>query len=107
MVLSVNTGQLCRAGVPIRAGRYESAGDFSIQGVPGTGSRIALEYIDPGGSIGRGPLPTGVPCEQIGTGDGRSVTASIVDVANPAVFVRADEMGRSRHCAGRDARLGP
>ena len=55
VVLSVNTGQLCRAGVPIRSGRYEPAGDFSIQGVPGTGSRVALEYIDPGGSIGRGP----------------------------------------------------
>lgn len=92
VVRSANTGQLCRAGVPTRAGRYEPVGDFSIQGVPGTGSRVALEYIDPGGSIGRGPLPTGVPCEQIGTGDGRSVTASIVDVANPAVFVRAEEM---------------
>ena len=93
VVLSVNTGQLCRARVPTRSGRYEPSGDFAIQGVPGTGSRIALTYIDPGGSTGRGSLPTGVPCEQIGTGDGRSVTASIVDVANPAVFVRADEMG--------------
>lgn len=92
-VLSVNTGQLCRARVPIRQGRYEPAGDFSIQGVPGTASRVALTYIDAGGSIGLGPLPTGAPCERIGTGDGRSVTASIVDLANPAVFVRAEEMG--------------
>ncbi len=92
-VLSANTGQLCRARVPTRQGRYEPAGDFAIQGVPGTASRIALTYIDAGGSIGLGPLPTGAPCEQIGTGDGRSVTASIVDLANPAVFVRADEMG--------------
>lgn len=93
VVLSANTGQLCRARVPTRRGRYEPAGDFAIQGVPGTGSRIAMTYIEPGGSIGLGPLPTGAPCEQIGTGDGRSVTASIVDVANPAVFVRAEEMG--------------
>lgn len=92
-VLSANTGQLCRARVPTRRGRYEPAGDFAIQGVPGTASRIALTYIDAGGSIGMGPLPTGLPCEPIGTGDGRSVTASIVDLANPAVFVRADEMG--------------
>lgn len=92
-VLSANTGQLCRARVPTRQGRYEPAGDFSIQGVPGTASRVALTYIDAGGSIGLGPLPTGAPCERIGTGDGRSVTASIVDLANPAVFVRAEEMG--------------
>ena len=92
-VLSANTGQLCRARVPTRRGRYEPAGDFAIQGVPGTASRIALTYIDPGGSIGLGPLPTGAPCEPVGTGDGRSVTASIVDLANPAVFVRADELG--------------
>ena len=92
-VLSANTGQLCRARVPTRQGRYEPAGDFAIQGVPGTASRIALTYIDAGGSVGLGPLPTGAPCEPIGTGDGRSVSASIVDLANPAVFVRADEMG--------------
>ena len=92
-VLSANTGQLCRARVSTRRGRYEPAGDFAIQGVPGTASRIALTYIDPGGSVGRGPLPTGAPCEPVATGDGRSVTASIVDLANPAVFVRADEMG--------------
>ena len=48
VVLSVNTGQLCRARVPTRSGRYEPAGDFAIQGVPGIGSRIALTYIDPG-----------------------------------------------------------
>ncbi len=93
VVQSVNTGQLCRARVSTRSGTYEPSGDFSIQGVPGTGSRVALTYIDPGGSIGRGSLPTGTPREPIGTGDGRSVTASIVDLANPAVFVRADDMG--------------
>lgn len=94
VVLSLNTGQRYRARVPTRSGRYQPAGDFHIPGVPGSGSRIAIEYLDPAGSAGRGPLPTGMAQEKIdiGGGDG-SVVASIVDVGNPVVFVSAAVMG--------------
>ena len=94
VVLSLNTGQRYRVRVPTRSGRYEPAGDFCIPGVPGSGSRIAIEYIDPAGSAGRGPLPTGAAQEEIdiGGGDG-SVVASIVDVGNPVVFVSAAAVG--------------
>lgn len=94
VVLSLNTGQRYRARVPTRSGRYQPAGDFRIPGVPGSGSRIAIEYLDPAGSAGRGPLPTGMAQEKIdiGGGDG-SVVASIVDVGNPVVFVSAAVMG--------------
>lgn len=94
VVLSLNTGQRYRARVPTRSGRYQPAGDFRIPGVPGSGSRIAIEYLDPAGSAGCGPLPTGMAQEEIdiGGGDG-SVTASIVDVGNPVVFVSAAAVG--------------
>lgn len=94
VVLSLNTGQRYRARVPTRSGRYQPTGDFRIPGVPGSGSRIAIEYLDPAGSAGRGPLPTGMAQEKIdiGGGDG-SVAASIVDVGNPVVFVSAAAVG--------------
>ena len=94
VVLSLNTGQRYRARVPTRSGRYEPAGDFRIPGVPGSGSRIAIEYLDPAGSAGRGPLPTGMAQEEIDIGDGAvAVAASIVDVGNPVVFVSAAAVG--------------
>lgn len=92
VVLSLNTGQRYRARVPTRSGRYQPAGDFRIPGVPGSGSRIAIEYLDPAGSAGCGPLPTGMAQEKIDIGSG-SVAASIVDVGNPVVFVSAAVMG--------------
>ena len=92
VVFSLNTGQRYRAQVPTRSGRYEPAGDFRIPGVPGTGSKIAIEYLDPAGSAGRGPLPTGMAQEEIDIGDG-AVAASIVDVGNPVVFVSAAAVG--------------
>lgn len=94
VVLSLNTGQRYRARVPTRSGHYQPAGNFRIRGVPGSGSRIAIEYIDPAGSAGRGPLPTGAAQEEIGIGGGDgSVPASIVDVGNPVVFVSAASVG--------------
>lgn len=90
VVLSLNTGQRYRARVPTQSGRYQPAGDFRIPGVPGSGSRIAIEYLDPAGSAGRGPLPTGMAQEEIDIG---AVAVSIVDVGNPVVFVSAAAMG--------------
>ena len=92
-VLSVNTGQTYLCHVPVKDGRAEIEGDYSIDGVPGPGARIALEFLEPGGSLGKGVLPTGKVREQITLADGRSFDVSIVDAANPLVFVRAADLG--------------
>lgn len=93
VVLSLNTGQRYRARVPLSAGRYDPSGEFSIAGVPGTGARLRLDYLDPGGSIGWGVLPTGAVREEIGLPGLGAVPLSIVDVGNPAVFVAARALG--------------
>jgi 2-methylaconitate cis-trans-isomerase PrpF len=92
-VTSVNTGQLYVTHVPVEDGRAAVEGDYAIDGVPGTGARIALEFLDPGGSLGKGVLPTGKVRETIELDDGRSFVVSIVDAANPMVFVRAADLG--------------
>lgn len=93
VVLSVNTGQRYVAHVPLQGGRFDPDGTFAIDGVPGSGARIGLEYLDPGGSAGRGLLPTGVARECVRLTSGRELVVSVVDAANPMVFVRAADVG--------------
>ena len=92
-VLSLNTGQRFRTRVPLRGGRFDPSGDFAIGGVPGTGARLTLEYLEPDGSIGRGALPTGLVRESVDVPGCGAVPVSIVDVGNPAVFVAAEALG--------------
>ncbi|MCL5935285.1 MAG: 3-methylitaconate isomerase, partial [Firmicutes bacterium] len=73
-------------------GRAVTEGDYEVQGVPGTGARIDLEFENPGGAFTGKLLPTGVP-KQIIEIDGNKYNISIVDAANPIVFVFAEELG--------------
>jgi hypothetical protein len=94
-VLSSNTGKHYVAYVPVRDGQAETEGDYSIDGVPGPGARIALEFLDPGGSTGGRVLPTGQSTDTLVLESGRRVTVSLVDAAAPMVFVLAEELGAS------------
>jgi 2-methylaconitate cis-trans-isomerase PrpF len=90
----LNTNKLIIAEVPVKNGRFDEAGDFAISGIPGTGSKIALHFVDPGGSLTGKLLPTGNPSDLLedipGVGD---VEVTIIDAANPCVFVRAQDIG--------------
>jgi 2-methylaconitate cis-trans-isomerase PrpF len=92
-VLATNTGKRYIAHVPVRDGQAAVEGEYRIDGVPGSGARIALEYLDPGGSLGGKLLPSGLPRQEITLSDGRQVTISLVDAAIPMVYVRAEELG--------------
>ena len=92
-VLSVNTNQRYVAHVPTSGGLAEPEGDYELDGVAGTHAKIALEFLEPGGSQGRGLLPTGRARETLRLADGREIEVSIVDAANPYVFARAADIG--------------
>jgi 2-methylaconitate cis-trans-isomerase PrpF len=92
-VLATNTGKRYIAHVPVQDGHALVEGDYTVDGVPGTGARIALEYLEPGGSLGGDLLPTGQPRQQITLADGRQVSVSLVDAALPMVYVHAEELG--------------
>ncbi len=92
-VLATNTGKRYIAHVPVQDGRVAVEGDAAIDGVPGTGAGIVLEYLEPGGTLGGDLLPTGQPRQQITLSDGRQVSVSVVDAALPMVYVRAAELG--------------
>jgi 2-methylaconitate cis-trans-isomerase PrpF len=89
----VNTKKTIVAEVPVKDGLYNEEGDFAIDGVPGTGGKITLHFLDPGGSVTNALLPTGNVKDILEIKDIGKVPVSIVDAANPVVFVRAEDIG--------------
>ncbi|OEV31990.1 hypothetical protein AN219_01770 [Streptomyces nanshensis] len=90
---NLNTGKNVTAHVPTPGGRYDPAGDFSIPGVPGTGASIRLDYLDPGGAVTGSLLPTGRTVDELEVPGLGAVEMSVVDAANPLLFVRWESLG--------------
>jgi 2-methylaconitate cis-trans-isomerase PrpF len=71
------------------------AGDMSLDGVAGTGAPIRLEFLEPGGAKTGKLLPTGKAVGMLEVQGLGRVPASMIDAANPCVFVPADAIGAS------------
>lgn len=87
-----NTGRILMAEVPVSDGRARVEGDFAIDGVPGTGARIVMDWSDAVGGITGKLLPTGNVKDTIEAG-GTRYTVSIVDAGNTVVFINAADLG--------------
>lgn len=92
-IFNTNTKKHIIAEVPVKDGKAATKGEYSIPGVPGTGARISLEFVDPAGSVTGKLLPTDNPRDTVTLDDGRRFTVSIVDAGNPAVLMLASELG--------------
>jgi 2-methylaconitate isomerase len=92
-VHNTNTGKMIHAHVPVEAGEAAVRGGFALDGVPGTGARIALDFVDPGGAVTGRLLPTGHVQDALDVAGLGTITASLVDATNPMVFVRAKDLG--------------
>ena len=92
-IFNTNTKKVIEAAVPVRDGKALTEGDFLVNGVPGTGAKIVLNFVNSGGSKTGKLLPTGNVVDKMELQDGRSIRVSLVDAANPAVFVQAAEIG--------------
>lgn len=90
---NTNTGKLIHARVPVCAGEAAVRGDFRLPGVAGTGARIVLDVLDPGGAVTGRLLPTGEAAEDLAVPGVGAIRASLVDATNPLVFVRARDLG--------------
>lgn len=92
---NTNTGKIIESRFPVCAGQLEPGGDLAIDGVAGTAAPIRLSFLDPGGTKTGALLPTGRAVDRIELPDGRVVHASLVDAANPCVFVDAADLGKT------------
>ena len=91
--LNVNTNKLIVAHVPTRDGAFDPTGTFELPGVPGTGAPIQLDYVDPAGSVTGRLLPTGRVRDELDVPGVGVVPLSLIDAANPLLFVRWESLG--------------
>lgn len=89
----VNTHCILVADVPVKDGKAQVMGDCKIDGVPGTGARIMLDFFDTAGSTTGKVLPTGNPTDVIHTEGYGDYEVSIVDAGNVVVFIEAASLG--------------
>ena len=68
-------------------------GDMELDGVACTGAPIRLEFMAPGGAKTGRLLPTGAATDTLGVAGLGRVRVSMVDAANPCVFVPANAVG--------------
>ena len=89
---NVNTGKIIVAQVPVIGSRAAVEGTTFIAGVPTSGARIDLDFLKPTGAVSGKVLPTGHLQDEMTLSDGRQIFVSVVDAANPTVFVRAQDI---------------
>lgn len=92
-IYDVNTKKYIMSHVPVKDGKVVYEGDFSIAGVPGTGAKIQLDFLEPGGPTTGKLLPTGNIVDYLETKDFGKFRVSIVDAANPFVFANLADVG--------------
>lgn len=88
-----NTRKVIIAEVPVKDKKHQVEGNYSIDGVPGSGAKVTLRFLEPGGSVTGKLLPTGNVRDTVETQQYGTFTVSIVDAANPVVFLKAGELG--------------
>jgi hypothetical protein len=94
-IWNTNTNKILKAYVPTYAGKSKYTGDYAIDGVPGTGSKILLDYSATGGTINGKILPTGNTVDVISVPTLGKIEVSVVDAGNPTCFLRPEVVGFS------------
>ena len=92
-IWNTNLSRMLVCEVPVEGGRPLETGDYSIPGVPGTGAHIQVDFADTGGSSAGALLPTGNPVDRLDVPGVGAIEASLVDIGNAHVFVRAADLG--------------
>jgi hypothetical protein len=91
-IFNRNTGKVIEAIVQTPGGKVTYEGDTAIDGVPGRGAPVVLNFLDAAGAKTGELLPTGQPIDVI---DG--IEISCVDFASPLVLIAAAALGKTGH----------
>lgn len=92
-IYNTNTKKLIHSRFALEDGAAAVEGDLTIPGVGGTGAPVRLEFREPGGAGTGKLLPTGNVTDGIEVPGMGAVEVSLVDAANPVVFVLAETVG--------------
>jgi 4-oxalomesaconate tautomerase len=83
-----NTDGLAIATFPVASGSPVYDGDTAISGVPGTASRIDIEFVGIAGGTTGSLLPTGSVVNEV-----EGIEATLIDNGMPVVVMRAQDVG--------------
>lgn len=100
-----NSNQIISAEVPVKEGLASIEGDYEIAGVPGSGARIDIDNCKLAGSSTGKLLPSGNVIDELIVDGLGKIPVSIVDIANPFVFVHAKDV-RAKGTESRPAIMG-
>lgn len=92
-VYNTNTKKVLVESVRVMDGKAAVEGDFVIDGVPGSSSRIDIDFRNVVGSTTGKLLPTGNVRDVLTVKELGEVPVSILDVGNPVVFFHATAVG--------------
>jgi 2-methylaconitate isomerase len=92
-IFNTNTQKIIISRFKLDDGMAAVDGEFPLPGVAGFGSAVSLDFLRPGGARTGKILPTGNVRDVLTLEDGSTIEASMVDAANPCVFVRAADVG--------------
>lgn len=92
---NTNTGKIIISRFPMAGGIPVSDGEMVIDGVAGSAAPVRLDFTDPGGTKTGHLLPTGRVVDWLEVPGLGRVEATLIDAANPCVFVRAADLGKT------------
>ncbi|MCD2435919.1 PrpF protein [Acidaminococcus sp. NSJ-142] len=93
-MLNKNTDKYINVTVPIDPETHTFAqdGDCHIAGIDGTAAELKVNFLNPAGAKTGKLLPTGSTLDVLDI-EGRKFEATILDVSNPLVLVKAEDVG--------------
>ncbi|WPH00381.1 putative PrpF protein [Acrodontium crateriforme] len=93
-MFNTNTSKILFSSVKInpKTRKYDPFGSYSIDGVPGRCSRITLSFLNPEGAKTGAALPTGNGVDILHLSSGKTIHATLSDIANPGVFILATDL---------------
>lgn len=101
-VYCVNVDKYLNVEFSTENGKTVYEGDFAVDGVPGTGSKISIDYSGTTGALTGSLLPTGKPKDVLEVRNFGKIEASILDVSTVVAFVRARDLGLNGTESARD-----
>jgi 2-methylaconitate cis-trans-isomerase PrpF len=92
-MLNRNTNKYINVTVPIENGTFAQDGSCFIAGVDGTAAELKVKFMNPAGAKTGKLMPTGKVIDTLDIDENLKIQATILDVSNPMVIVRAEDIG--------------
>lgn len=92
-MFNLNTNKAIDVEVPVKDGQFNNEGNCHIAGVDGTAGELKVNFLNPAGSKTGKLFPTGCAKETLEIEGYEPIEATILDVSNPIVLVRAEDLG--------------